>query len=157
MQIICDKCGQAFEPTKSDQRLVNAGIKKKMTLVMVECQHCYKYAAIDPRMLGASTTHQISPQQVPDLYRCPTSHCTGWVADISDVPTESGKKVKWGCGECGNVWKDDAALQRAISSIVARAPHRAAVYHQQGKNWLPVELKAQPVDYETTVESEPYE
>ena len=87
--------------------------------------------------------------QGAEKFRCPELNCTGWIEDISDV-----SPVQWGCGECGNVWADSAALEGSIRHIVKRFAHRKQVYKVLKSSVVPVPLAAQPSNYEQQVSTE---
>lgn len=85
-------------------------------------------------------------------YRCPVSHCTGWVVCVEDEEAPF-----WGCGECGSVWFQKANLLREIDSILALFPYRHSCYRQAEGEWLPTDPETIPKDYEERVEQEPWD
>lgn len=87
-------------------------------------------------------------------YRCPVSHCAGWV----DYIAEPKAKPFWGCGACGSRWLDVKNLYKEMQAIAAQYPYRRKCYKKAaGGKWLPVPLAQQPVDYEERVEREPFD
>ena len=148
MKVQCDECGEQFEPSPGQRRLLESAQKKGMKMVMLECAHCglacsVSVSAVDPRAGSRS-----SP-----TFRCPAVGCSGWLADIRDVPTGDVPQ-RWGCGECGRTWRTDTDLFRDIGSIVERFDHRAKVYVKKGRRWYPAPLEEQPENYEMLVERE---
>jgi Zn-finger nucleic acid-binding protein len=78
--------------------------------------------------------------------RCPVETCTGFVCEVDDF---------WGCGECGNVWKDRKSLDQAITQIVKKRAYRAGCYRRRGaEGWAAVSAENEPKDYEALVQRE---
>jgi hypothetical protein len=85
--------------------------------------------------------------------RCPVSHCTGWVSQV----TSSDEPAFWGCGECGAIWYREESLGQEIADIVVRYPYRAPCYTQTGGTWHPAPVEAEHSDYEDLVQTEPWD
>ena len=63
--------------------------------------------------------------------RCPEVACAGWVCDVGDPDGV----IFFGCGECGNVWRSEQALAKAIEAAIARSPFRSKAYTLIGNAW----------------------
>lgn len=85
-------------------------------------------------------------------WRCPVSHCSGWVVFVDHDPPGF-----WGCCECGADWEDEGSLQREISNIVVKHAYRAKCYQANGNQWLPAPRGDETPDYESLVEAEAWD
>ncbi|KRD08140.1 hypothetical protein ASE21_15710 [Flavobacterium sp. Root901] len=87
-----------------------------------------------------------------DIYRCPVSHCIGWV-DLIDDDNSSF----FGCGECGSIWYEEKNFQKEITQIISLYEYRTKCYEEIGEKWLPALFENEDKNYEILVESEPFD
>jgi hypothetical protein len=141
----CKICKRLFTLTKEQEALYES-----------------KRAANHPLALGCPlcgrtwmlTFAKQEKEEAHPQYRCPVSHCAGWV----DCITAPKAKPFWGCGACGARWLDVENLYEEISAMAARYPYRKKCYKKAaGGKWLPVPLAEQPGNYEEQVEQEPFD
>lgn len=85
-------------------------------------------------------------------YRCPVSHCAGWVDLIEDKTSSF-----FGCGECGSMWYDEKNFQKEITQIISLYDYRAKCYNMIEDKWMPAPFKNEDKNYESLVESEPFD
>ncbi|WP_276378603.1 hypothetical protein [Flavobacterium sp. H4147] len=85
-------------------------------------------------------------------YRCPVSHCAGWVDLIEDKTSSF-----FGCGECGSMWHDEKNFQKEITQIISLHDYRAKCYNMIEDKWMPAPFKNEDKNYESLVESEPFD
>jgi len=112
-----------------------------MNFVMIGCPVCDYPLPFNPQHPRGTMEE---PDKEPQL-RCPVDACSGWVCKVEDF---------WGCGECGEVWRDRKSLNRAISATVKKHPYRAGCYVKKGSGWTPADQAQERSDYEELVESE---
>lgn len=131
------RCSEAFSPSAEQAQFIAQSAAKGMTFIMLECPACGQYMRFNPLAPGGIVETKPALQ-----LRCPTRACAGWVSHVDTF---------WGCGECGEVWPNRKALDRAITKIVRQHPYRAACYQTSDAGWLPAPC---PPDYEEQVRDE---
>lgn len=107
---------------------------------MLTCAECRRSVPVDPATLSA-------PVPGDAELRCPRAGCNGYVSFVDD----GGFR---GCGECGAVWTDEAALVEDVKAIVDHFPHRRAVYRVAGDGFRPSSFEEEPPGYEDAVRGE---
>lgn len=138
----CNSCGDEFYPSGKFQMMMAKFIDQGHGLIMMECPKCYADIAWKPVE---------KKKGVP--YRCPVSHCGGWVSYVENF--DDGKF--WGCGECGATWRSNEGLMRDISSIQEKYEYRKTCYIKEAGSWAPGDLNNEVEGYEELVESEEYD
>ena len=82
--------------------------------------------------------------------RCPIETCYGWVSEVE----ENKDSLFYGCGNCGNIWKNKSTLFESVRSISKKYPYRVSVYLASNDGFTGVSLKEEPEDYDELVTSE---
>jgi len=82
--------------------------------------------------------------------RCPCETCYGWVSEVE----EDGSSLFYGCGSCGNVWRNRSDLYDAVTSILEKYPYRAAAYLITKEGYFATDLDEEPEDYEERIVDE---
>jgi hypothetical protein len=137
-------CKRQFTLSEAQETLFMSMQEKKQPVALT-CPLCGRTWL---KTFAESKETQSHPQ-----YRCPVSHCSGWVDYIQ--PQRS--KPFWGCGACGSRWFDVENLFKEIQAITVCHTYRKRCYTRTSSGkWLPVPLSKQPSDYEEKVEREPY-
>jgi hypothetical protein len=142
----CENCRRDFLLSGEEARRVSAMLAKQMAFIMVECPLC----RLGTQYCPTGSTINASKGEEPAPYRCPVSHCAGWVSFINDAPAGF-----WGCGECGSFWRDSNNFQRELKQIAAKYRYRAMCYRPGKDNWTPAPFSEEVPDYERLVEDEP--
>lgn len=112
LQSICQNCHVVFKLKKKDINLVNKLQANGQKFIMLECPECglgTHFVNLES-VLENPQEYKVSDNQ----YRCPTSHCTGWVCNVHEG---DGNNSFWGCGECGRIWPHIDLLFDDIKSI----------------------------------------
>ena len=150
-RVRCSNCGKTFLPTGKSLEIIVDLAGKGASLAMIECAVCGITTNCNPLDIVPGSQPSSTPQPTfSDIrFRCPTLGCVAWVHEIND-----GEDVFWGCGECGDIWRGQQALDRAISHIVKMFPHRKKVYVRTGKHWSFVPESQEPKNYEELVGKE---
>ncbi|AWH35617.1 hypothetical protein C1929_02025 [Stenotrophomonas sp. ZAC14D1_NAIMI4_6] len=110
----CPQCSATFVPDAAGLALLQQSRAKGMRLVMIECTRCGSYGDFDPQTgerPPASTADATPP--IP----CPEPGCDGLVSHV-----ETLRPPIWGCGHCGTVWADRAALDAQIAQQAPATP-----------------------------------
>src|SRR5262249_48259982 len=111
---------------------------------------CKKYTDCNPAALvGGDAEAPATPKREP-MVRCPCRTCRGWVVKVEEYPNV----FFWGCGECGNVWRDRSKLDEDISKIVKKYKYRRKSYVKLDDGWGPEPQDQEVRNYEERVESE---
>lgn len=145
----CQSCHQTFELSNKQINLVTDLLNRGQKFIMLECSLC-----------GLATNYQQENDDIQNsaievdsyTYRCPVSHCTGWVELIEDSTSSF-----FGCGECGSIWHEEQSFQKEITQIVSLYNYRAKCYKMIENKWTPSPLENEDKNYETLVESEPFD
>lgn len=141
----CKLCKRVFTLTKDQEKLYESKRAANQPLAL-GCPLCGRTWMMTFAQQKADKAH---PQ-----YRCPVSHCAGWV----DYITAARAKSFYGCGACGSRWLNVENLYKEIAAMVALHPYRKECYRKvAGGKWKPVPLAHQPRDYEERVEREPFD
>ena len=96
MDVKCPNCLELFNPNEKDEILISEAIKRKQNFAMVECSKCYKDIPINPCDLLLI----INNKKNEEIIYCPK--CKEGI--ITHIMNET--ENFFGCGECGNIWKD---------------------------------------------------
>ncbi len=140
MKIFCDKCKEWYEPDSEISASLQKAREAGARLLMIKCPLCGKTAPVSPQTLAL-------PEVVEnEKFRCPIKMCAGYAVYVSE---DGGF---WGCGECGNVWRNSRDLFNEIRGIIKKYPHRKSVYREVGDKYSPI--YSEPDDYEDMVSSE---
>jgi hypothetical protein len=141
----CKLCKRVFNLTKDQEKLYESKRAANQPLAL-GCPLCGRTWMMT---FGQGKADKAHPQ-----YRCPVSHCAGWV----DYITAARAKSFYGCGACGSRWLNVEDLYKEIAATVALHPYRKECYRKvAGGKWQPVPLAHQPRDYEERVEREPFD
>ena len=100
------RCHEAFKPSAEQAKFIAESAAKGMAFIMLECPACGRSSPFNP--LASDGAVETKPELT---LPCPTRACDGWVSQVDDF---------WGCGECGNVWSDRAALNQAIAAAARK-------------------------------------
>ena len=100
------RCSQTFSPSAKQAKFIAESAAKGMAFIMLECPACGGHSRFNP--LAPDGANETKPALT---LPCPTHACDGWVSHVDDF---------WGCGECGNVWPDRAALDQATAAAVRK-------------------------------------
>jgi transcription elongation factor Elf1 len=145
IELQCRSCKREFALSKPQETLYEVQRRKKQP-VALECTLCGRAFMVTFAAEPKGTEH---PQ-----FRCPVSHCAGWVDHIE----QGRRKAFWGCGSCGSQWFKIENLFREIEAMVKRHAYRRKCYIKRATGgWLPAPPERQPSNYETLVEREPFE
>jgi len=87
----CKLCKRVFNLTKDQEKLYESKRAANQPLAL-GCPLCGRTWMMT---FGQGKADKAHPQ-----YRCPVSHCTGWV----DYITAARAKSFYGCGACGSRW-----------------------------------------------------
>ena len=146
--IRCSECGEHFVPTDEDWQLIQELGQSGADLAMIHGTKCFESVDCNPlAVIGGAADAE--PEE-RELLRCPTRQCIGWVTNVEESPGTTF----WGCGECGNAWRKRHALDKAITKIVKRFPHRKGCYVRTGCGWQAADEDHEHPDYEEMVEDE---
>lgn len=147
MFIVCAYCGNKSELTQNDKDFVNQMMKTGLKVVMVECPICHNGTAY------TEDSYLKSKIPVEDfVFRCPTQHCTGWVAHIT-----GDNEDFFGCGECSNIWNTKETLDKDISRIIQKFSYRKSAYVKEKGGWVGAPQKEEDPNYVDLVKQEPFE
>lgn len=141
----CQSCHRPFVLSEGQASVVDAALKKGQIFIVIECPLCGMATTYVPHE-GASLV--VEKEDPP--YRCPVSHCAGWVSFV-----EEDASGFWGCGECGSIWRKEKNLQSEITNIISRYKYRCGCYMKKSDRWIPAPFSDEDSDYENLVESEP--
>jgi uncharacterized Zn finger protein len=95
MEIKCPNCLKIFNPNEKDEKFILEAIKKNQKLAFIECQECYKDVPVNPLNLL-----EIENKPEDKIMDCPICK-DGIIVHIKNETEDF-----YGCGECGNVWKN---------------------------------------------------
>ncbi len=142
IEITCPNCHHCFNPNEAiDQSMRKAQVRGE-GLVMLECSACFSDIAWRPNA---------SPPETP--FRCPVSHCSGWVSKL--LSDEMDRSVL-ACGECGSEWRDPINFFIEITEIQAQYAYRTSCYRRGSSiEWSPAPFDLEVADYEQKVRDEP--
>lgn len=132
-EIFCKNCGTAFALTElsgQHKQLIDSLAAKGASLAMVDCPRCQRSVPVELR-----------EEAKGEQWKCPMSHCDGWVNEISIDADHF-----WGCGECGCCWKKQENLIRDITASIKKFPYRAVFYQQANGTLRPSAVTAFPGD-----------
>lgn len=141
----CQACKKTFTLSHCQQGIVTELKGKGLSFIMIECPNCGTSTPYMP-----DTIHEPTQHKQNDVYRCPVSHCSGWVAWIESSSF-------FGCGQCGSIWHDEKNLNDAIGQSVSNYPYRASCYKKINEQWTPAPIELQPDNYEELVELESFD
>ena len=114
---------------------------------MIKCTECWE--SIDCNPIAVIRGESGPEPEERELLRCPIKQCIGWVCEVEEAPG----KTFWGCGECGNVWRKRAALDKAITKIIKKPPYREGCYVRTDNGWQARDDDEVNADYEELVEA----
>lgn len=140
----CQTCHRTFTLSNQQAILVTDMLKRNLNFIMIECPLC-----------GLATNYKAENETMqkliqPSPYRCPVSHCSGWVEFIDE--NSSGF---FGCGECGSMWYEEKNLQKEITHIISLYNYRAKCYEMISYKWIPASFKNEDKNYSYLVDFEP--
>lgn len=145
----CQVCHRTFTLSHQQAILVTDLLKRNLNFIMVECPLCgfaTNYKAEN------ETIQNINITVSPSSYRCPVSHCSGWVDFINEETSEF-----FGCGECGSIWHEEKNFQKEITDIISLYDYRAKCYEIILDKWMPSAIKNEDKNYEKLIECEPFD
>ena len=144
--VTCASCRHAFELDATQQALVEKLKGQGAPFVALECPACGLSFGIDlkPRVKQEET------------WKCPVSHCDGWVSHVHIDERYLDGGDQWGCGECGSFWRDKNNLIKEAREIVKKFPYRSVYYETRDGQLKPTEPGDCPNDSEK-IESEPWD
>lgn len=143
MFINCPNCKNNFSPNENQKKFIQESIEKKMSFIMIECGACHHTIPLNPLNLSI----EVTPDE--EQLRCPIIGCYGYIGLI--------KENKFGCGECGNVWKSKNDLFNDIRKIIIKYPYRKKVYIFDKNDIRPMPLTKEPKNYDDMIRKELFE
>ena len=149
MKVSCGFCGRTYEASSGLENAFREWRSRRLRYGRLTCEKCGKNGPLDIR---AARIHQPVAGPPPNQYRCPVSHCDGWVEHVK----WRAKKI-WRCGECGGEWATQADLFAHLEAVMKRYPYRKKVYRRVKDGWESVKLTEEPSNYEERVYKEPFE
>jgi hypothetical protein len=148
---VCEMCHKTFMLSKNDICLVEKAKANGQKFIMVECTECLLGTSYVP----PGEKHLAPVNQDTDMpYRCPVSHCIGWVVNVDS--DDNGRSF-FGCGECGSIWYDKNTLYSEIAQIVKKYPYRKKSYYKKFDKWIPADPEKESQKYEEKVKTEPFD
>ena len=144
VHIYCKTCDRQFTPTaeKLMEMIREALASKTHTLVL----HCDACARCESEVAG----HRLKQaRSVLRMMRCPEAGCPGWVCRL-----EESDGTTFQCGECGESWGTQRALDSAIDRILERYDHRLCCYRMVDEHWAAAPAGQEPPDLDERIENE---
>lgn len=145
MKLKCNHCGSLNETDADQEQKIAKALQIGWTSLPFICSNCKR------QYIGEFTKQDNQTSQ--NHFRCPVSHCAGWISYI-----EQDGHCVYACGECGSFWKEKNILFNEIIEITAKFPYRKKSYRFSSNGDItPVPLENEETSYEEQVETEPFD
>jgi len=80
------------------------------------------------------------------MWKCPVTHCDGWVVHVNPDEKYMDGRLQWVYGECGSFWRKKQNMINEVLNIVGTFPYRSVYYEIKDKEVKPSEVTSFPGD-----------
>ena len=147
--IECSSCRKSFAPSPEQQKFLESAKLKNIAFIALKCPNCGMSFGYDIKQSSEETNK-------PETWKCPISHCDGWVVHVDLDKKYSDGGLQWACGECGSFWRSKDNLIKEVREIIKKFPYRSVFYDDINGQIMPSSVIWFPGSDEK-IESEPYD